>query len=118
MTLARFTATKLTSEQTNTLIKNVVTDFAMLPGLQAILLFGSAANETMTTASDIDILLVLDTKENVALSRKLFPSLRKHSTWPMDLLCIDVETFKQKSQIGGICFVARTEGKVIFGEIP
>jgi predicted nucleotidyltransferase len=31
---------------------------------------------------------------------------------------IDVENFRKKSELGGVFFVAKREGRVIFGEMP
>lgn len=118
MTLARFLAKKLSEEEINELVHNIIADFSSAPGLRSILLFGSAANGTMTDASDIDVILIFDTKESSSRARKSVGSLRRKSAWPMDLLCVDIKTFQRKSKVGGIYFVAQNEGRVIFGEKP
>lgn len=118
MTLARFTAKKLDDKTVEELVNNVLEDFSTLPALQAIVLFGSAARGEMTDASDLDVVLLFDTRENATLVRKTVHQARRKSTWPMDILCSDVPTFLRKSEIGGIYSVARSEGRAIFGVMP
>lgn len=114
--LTGLTAKKLEESQVKSLVQNVLDDFSSVPGLRSIILFGSAAEGTMTEASDIDVLLIFHSEKEVNEGRKLIPFLRKKAMWPMDLLCTDYETYSKKSRIGGVYFVARTEGKLIWGE--
>lgn len=118
MTVARFTAEKISNSDLELLLQAIVDDFSGAQGLVAILLFGSAVHGSMTTASDLDVVLVFGTKESCLQGRKLVPYLRKKAVWPMDLICVDEETFKAKSEIGGIYFVAKREGRVLFGVMP
>ena len=115
MTVARLLAVQLTQEQISLLIKNVVDDFSEIPGLLSIILFGSACAGTMTNASDLDVVLLFETESAAGYARRNIGTYRIKSIWPMDLLCVDRATFERKSKIGGIYFVARDEGRVIFG---
>ena len=116
MTLARFTAVPLPLADVEKLLQNVVDDFKEIPGLCSIFVFGSAARGTMTDASDLDILLVFHSKEDSHSAHRSVSRYRKKAVWPMDFLCVDQKTFHDKSQIGGVYFVIREEGKMIYGD--
>ena len=118
MTLARLTARKLTPEEVQGLVENVLTDLSGVAGLTAIVLFGSAATSEMSEASDLDIVMVFDTEEHCNLARREVHSLRRTALWPMDILCVDLATYRSKSEIGGVYFVAAHEGRIIYGTRP
>jgi predicted nucleotidyltransferase len=118
MTLARLTARKLIPSEVQVLIEHIVQDLSGLPGLVALILFGSAASGEMTEASDIDVVAVFDSTERAHAMGKTIHGQRKRATWPMDILSVDRETFKAKSQVGGVYYVAYREGRAIWGEMP
>lgn len=118
MTLARITAKKLTADEIQTLVNTVVEELSVVPDLKAMILFGSASEKTMTEASDLDVVMVFGSEETARQASKNVHGLRKKALWPMDILCIDVETYRSKRDVGGVYFVAHREGKLIFGEAP
>lgn len=114
MTLAKFIARKLTPNEVNAEIEGLLDDFRYLPGLKKIILFGSAAFGQMSEASDLDVVLIFDSPDEARnASRKVY-KIRKNSHWPADILCADTASYEQRSQMGGVLFVARQEGRVIF----
>ena len=92
----------------------MVEDFRAFPGLDRVILFGSAARGTMTEASDLDIVLVFDLREQAIDALKRLYSARQRSHWPIDILSVDRAHFEKMSRLGGILFVAADEGRTIF----
>lgn len=116
MTLARFTAKKLTPAEIEALVATAVRELSGMPGLQAMILFGSAALGTMSEASDLDIVMIFDTSARATEAGRSVHGLRKDAKWPMDILCTDVATYLEKREVGGVYFVAHREGRLIFGK--
>ena len=118
MSLARVTARPLTPEQTASLVNKLVSEVCVVDGLKKIILIGSAAEGRMSEASDIDLVLIFESKDALAQGRKKVHLLRKPPLWPCDLLCVDEPTYAEKALVGGIFFVAREEGKVVWEVKP
>ncbi len=80
-----------------------------------IILFGSAASDNMTTASDVDLILFYQNSTNLKeVSRELFKK-RPKDDWPQDVLFYTEETFQKScDKGGGICWLANQDGKVIY----
>ena len=113
MTLAPLTARPLDPAEVAGLIAALVTDAKLLPGITRVILFGSAAENRMTEASDLDAVLIFSTAEEARQAQKAFYVQRTFS-WPVDAICVDVETFNERSRFGGVLYVAAREGRVVF----
>jgi len=80
-----------------------------------IILFGSAATETMSPDSDIDLLVVEDgftdqREENLRLRKAL-----GNIGMPVDIFAMTSERFDEtKNVIGGLAYPANKYGKVIY----
>jgi predicted nucleotidyltransferase len=84
----------------------------------AICLFGSAADGTLTRASDLDVAVILPNGHDVrAAKADLFrgPPL---VLVPYDLLVFEQSEFERKAVEGGICQVIKDTGKSIYDERP
>lgn len=81
-----------------------------------IILFGSAVHGDFDTYSDVDLVLVFASKEEANLGRKKYTQVRKHFDRNIEYLCVDLATFKDRSEEGGVYFVAKNEGRVLYGE--
>jgi predicted nucleotidyltransferase len=80
-----------------------------------IVLFGSAAQGTMTDASDIDVLLIFDTEESLKSARRAIWESRPAEAWPVDLLFYTAETFRAAvGKGGGPAWIADREGRIVF----
>lgn len=79
-----------------------------------VILFGSAAVFEMTEASDLDYVIVVENRVEVKPTQQLLNRVAAKIDWPMDCLVIDEDQFKQKSGEGGVYFVAKTEGKIVY----
>jgi predicted nucleotidyltransferase len=113
MSLVRLTAKKLTAAQITAEVDRLLTDCKKQPGLIKVILFGSANQGTMTEASDLDLVLIFATATEAKQASRSMHALRTTS-WPADLLCIDEKLYEDRSQSGGVFFVARNEGRVIY----
>ena len=100
------------SQQT---ISEIVQRILSVAAPERIVLFGSAANDTMTEDSDIDLLIVLPqiadrNKEYLRIRRAL-----RDVPYPFDLVLVTSQWFEAtKGMIGGIAYPAETEGCVIY----
>ncbi|MBI5115425.1 nucleotidyltransferase domain-containing protein [Candidatus Poribacteria bacterium] len=80
-----------------------------------IILFGSAATNTMTRDSDVDLLVVEpNPADHSEESVRIHDALRGLG-YPFDVIVISTEWFEEsKEVIGGIAYPANKYGKVIY----
>ena len=78
---------------------------------QQIWLFGSAAQGEMTSASDLDFVVVYPDSMSLKEGRALYYSSSKRVACPLDVLFVTSSDFVAKSEIGGVFFVCRKQGK-------
>jgi hypothetical protein len=82
-----------------------------------VYLVGSAASKTMTTSSDVDLILIFEDDLALKQSMKLLWKARPKDDWPMDVLPYTKDQFKLSvSKGGGICWLALKEGKLVFSK--
>lgn len=96
-------------------LNKIVSHFVARALPEAIILFGSAANDAMTAASDIDLLVVYPDDESAERARKLVLSAGPVSQWPVDLLFVGKESFEEKSRLGGVYAKAKV-GRILFSK--
>ena len=115
MVLGQLIAGKLGAEQISSLVGElkmwVVSNFEP----SSIWIFGSCARSQMTCYSDIDVLVLFPSLDEVVKARKagIFQlSTRIH--WPADLLIMTHEMFEKRSNIGGVCQIIKEEGVCIY----
>jgi predicted nucleotidyltransferase len=76
-----------------------------------IILFGSAVDGNFREGSDLDILLIFETLNQLQLSRKKIRQAGKLCDFTtVDLIFVTLENYNNKKDLGGICFVAEHEG--------
>ncbi|MDI7267300.1 MAG: nucleotidyltransferase domain-containing protein [Myxococcota bacterium] len=79
-----------------------------------ILLFGSAAEGTMTPDSDIDLLVIHDGSEDAAREGVRIRAALAGMGYPFDVFVMSAEEFEEtKNVIGGLAYPANKYGKVI-----
>ena len=76
-----------------------------------IYLFGSALGDNFDDSSDLDFLLVFRTKQEAASSRKLLYRQGHLFDRGVDFVFVDRISFESKSELGGVCFIAKQEGR-------
>ncbi len=80
-----------------------------------IILFGSAATMEMTEASDIDLIVVFKTPEDLNSAKRKLWSSRPSDDWPVDLVFHTTESFQHSCEKGGgASWIASREGIVLF----
>lgn len=80
-----------------------------------IILFGSAATENMTTASDVDLIIIYQNSTNLKEVRQELFKRRSKEDWPQDVFFYTENTFQNScDKGGGICWLAQQEGKIIY----
>lgn len=114
MSLARFTAKSLDRSEVQQLIDKTVNELSVLSGLEEIILFGSAARNKMTDGSDLDLVLIFSTEDQVLSARRQLYGLRKPPLVPCDLILVDRSLFDARAAIGGVLMVAKDEGRTVF----
>jgi len=81
-----------------------------------VFLFGSAARNEMTDASDLDLLVVVEDGSNLKQIKKKYYCRRKSHMWPVDALFMEQSEFQRKSQTGGVAMLCMQEGILLFEE--
>ena len=81
---------------------------------KAVVLFGSAINDSLTSASDIDLMVLFENDEEAEMARHQILSRGPLSAWPVDILFLGRATYRSKRLLGGVYHVIQTQGKVLF----
>jgi predicted nucleotidyltransferase len=76
-------------------------------------LFGSAARGEMTDSSDLDLLVVVEDHVNLRELKKAYYKQRSHALHPVDILFFRESEFNARKAIGGVCYLAMTEGRIL-----
>ena len=100
------------SEET---LEKIVAEIVRLAHPDRVILFGSAAADSMTTDSDLDLLVV---EPEVADSRQESVRLRAalaDTPLPIDVIVMSTERFEEtKNVIGGLAYPAHKYGKTLY----
>lgn len=67
----------------------------------------------MTEASDLDLALIYETFEEAEKGRVDVLSVGPLSAWPVDLIFVDRQTFREKRALGGV-YAKICEGRPLF----
>lgn len=111
----RLTARELTKEEQTQLVEALLTWVLRACKPKQVLLFGSAARQEMTEASDIDLVLVFADAKALSEARRDLSASAGSAPWAHDLLFHTPETFvKSLATGGGATWLAAREGKVIY----
>jgi predicted nucleotidyltransferase len=102
---------RLEVDRIATIIGNVVRPYA-------IYVFGSAAEDSMSDQSDIDLLIILTSPLEINPARKAIAKIRPFSEFPLDLVWMTRDDFVRKSAIGGLAQIVAEDGRLVFGSKP
>ena len=107
----------VTTKIDDRLINEIINQIRSIVRPKKIVLFGSAANESMTADSDLDLLVIEDdfinTREENMRLRKALSGIGL----PVDIFTMTSERFDEtKDIIGGLAYPANKYGKVIYEE--
>jgi len=84
----------------------------------AIYLFGSLARDEFTDQSDIDLLIITHSVDDIRAARKAVAKIRPFSRFPVDVVWMSRDDFVKRANIGGIAQIVKEEGRLMFGETP
>ncbi len=98
-----------------TTLNEIVQRILSVTSPEKIILFGSAATNTMTEDSDVDLLIV---KRDITDRRQEYTRIRRalrDIAFPFDIILTTSEYFENtKNVVGGIAYPANKEGRVIY----
>jgi hypothetical protein len=114
MSLTKLLARKLARQDQERLVQQSLAEMLAVCNPRQVILFGSAALCEMTAASDLDYVVVVGSRDEVKPTQQLLNRVAAKIDWPMDCLVIDEVQFNKKSAEGGVFFVAKTEGKLVY----
>lgn len=98
------------------IIDEIVRRLTAAAPVDRIILFGSAANGTMTPDSDVDLLVLKRDIQNVRDERLQLRKALRELDYPVDVLLMTRARFDEtKNIMGGISYPADKEGRVIYG---
>ncbi|MFZ4405093.1 MAG: nucleotidyltransferase domain-containing protein [Pseudobdellovibrionaceae bacterium] len=79
---------------------------------QNIIFFGSVITENFDDWSDIDVVAIYDSLVDADQARrKIYGAKQPQIKHPLEILCVDADTFSSKSKIGGVYFIAANDGR-------
>jgi hypothetical protein len=82
---------------------------------ERIILFGSAARNEMTEASDIDLILIFGSIDEQNVARKNLWISRPLNDWPADIIFHTKESYSQScDKGGGASWLASREGILLY----
>jgi predicted nucleotidyltransferase len=114
LTFERITSKKLLIEVRDKLVSDELSHIMQCSQLSQVWLFGSAARNQLTEASDLDFILTFPNTDALKNGRKTYFSLRRKKTFPTDVMFILQSEFDRLSVLGGVCFVCKSEGQLLF----
>ncbi len=99
----------------DTLIAEIIRRILSVTRPDRIILFGSAATGEMTRDSDIDLLILEASPNNMREERARIRRTLRGLDYPFDILMMSTERFEEsKNVIGGLAYPVNKYGKVIY----
>ncbi|MCF6183087.1 MAG: nucleotidyltransferase domain-containing protein [Bacteroidales bacterium] len=101
----------ITREQINNIIEKIAENYAP----EKIIIFGSYAKGEQKADSDLDILVIKNTKERFFERVRAVRKAIQPQIIPMDILVYTPEEFEQKKEmINHIVYIINKEGKIFY----
>src|SRR5690606_8509948 len=98
------------------IIDEIVRRLTAVAPVDRIILFGSAANATMTPDSDVDLLVLKREIEDARSERLQLRKALRELEYPVGVLLMTRSRFDETMNIaGGISYPADKDGRVIYG---
>lgn len=90
-----------------------VRQFIQASGAQyeEVLLFGSVVNGPFTEYSDIDLLVIVESEEEISDARSQLSGLSTFLKWPVDLIVCSRQHFEERAQVGGLFALVKANGE-------
>lgn len=80
---------------------------------EKVILFGSILTEEFDEHSDIDVLVVFASKVEAKEGLRVLYRARSELPCSVDFICVDRDHYERFSKMGGVCYVAATEGRTL-----
>jgi predicted nucleotidyltransferase len=113
--LNKLIAEKLSKNEIDEIVQNKLNYILEHSNPLQIYLFGSAARQTMTTSSDVDLILIFQNETDMRHAQQNLAKNRSQSLWPQDLIFHTEESFHHSvSKGGGASWLAFQEGQLIY----
>jgi predicted nucleotidyltransferase len=101
----------LSLEETQALVQKKINWILEAAPFFECYVFGSASKGEMTNASDVDLLLVYPSAEEVQNARRQIFQKRPKDDWPHDLIFVTKEEFcRKRNKVGSICHEVSSHG--------
>lgn len=97
------------------MLKGIVGEIVRLARPDRVILFGSAATDSMTDDSDLDLLVIEPQVNDTRREGLRLRAALAGTALPIDLVVMSTERFEEtKNVIGGIAYPAHKYGKVLY----
>lgn len=64
--------------------------------------------------SDINLTVLVSFKHELDSARRSYFEQRPPIDWPVDILFMTEEEFSKRGAVGGLCYIATSEGRTIY----
>lgn len=105
---------KYTAPEVEMIVKSATETIVKLVNPTRVIVFGSATSNQFDDASDLDFVVVFDTADEAKQGRLTLYRNGHLEGRIVDFLCVDEATYRRKSQVGGVYFIAAEEGKIVY----
>ncbi len=115
MSLQKLLSTALSPQEIDCLVKQELANILACCKPETVILFGSAARQQMRTCSDLDLIVIFSSADEIEQGKTSYYCSPRPRTWPVDVLFISRIDFDHRSKRGGVYLIAAEEGKIIYG---
>lgn len=109
-----FRPTALTSQEVQRIIETKISWIREVSDPLQIWVFGSAAREQMTDASDVDIALIFADEDELQKARKRIHPRPRPDAWPQDLAFFTLQDFESRRTVGGLPKSIVEDGRIVY----
>lgn len=102
---------RLATSEVERLVQSIKVSIVQSIQCVKLYIFGSAATGKMTDESDLDFLIVVPSSSDVTFARRQIGRVPRPKDISLDLVVVSLDDFERKSEIGGVCMVAKYEGR-------
>ena len=116
--MRRFNSPKLSQAETDALVATRLQWILEVASPTCVFVFGSAARYEMRDDSDLDFIVITKNEDDVSsLAARVLGRKPPHDV-AADILFYGERRFLERARLGGVCFLAVREGRVVHGSMP
>lgn len=113
-----FNSPSLSQSETDALVATRLKWILEVASPTCVLVFGSAARYEMRADSDLDFIVITQNEDEVASTRARVLGRKPPHDVAADVLFLSEERFLERASLGGACYLALQEGRVVHGRLP